>query len=93
MLSEEFRKTGFTNQCDNGIKFNRAPEQLTRSLKPKSLNQASTSKTNVWGTGIVMWSLVEALHGDHRLCWEEDPVYTPQAGGRREPTFTPEARS
>ncbi|KXT00414.1 hypothetical protein AC578_3343 [Pseudocercospora eumusae] len=34
------------------------------------------AKTNVWGVGIVMWSLLELEHGDHRLSYED--LVTPQ---------------
>ncbi|KAK3674153.1 trifunctional histidinol dehydrogenase [Recurvomyces mirabilis] len=59
---------GLKNQKCCGTPFNKPPEQHLAGKDDSML--AMDSKTNVWGVGNLMWSLIEQEVGDHRAKWE-----------------------
>lgn len=77
-----------------GTPFRRAPEQTDKALdlaKPMLLS----SKTNVWGVGNVMWSLIENEDGDENLRWEDFDAYERRYASKKdrdEPRFGGRAR-
>lgn len=53
-----------------GTALNRAPEQIQHVYPNEDEPRMLDSKTNVFGVGIVMWSLLEFEEGDQRLAWD-----------------------
>ena len=56
-------------QKECGTPYNRAPEQyLVGEIDMLTMD----SKTDVWGVGNIMWSLIEQETGDHRAKWDDN---------------------
>lgn len=73
-----------------GTPYNRAPEQTVEPRKGEKPLRRMDRRTNVWGVGIVMWSIIEGEEGDHRLNWEQAGQDSDTAS-LFEPTFRPNA--
>ncbi|KAK4555772.1 trifunctional histidinol dehydrogenase [Recurvomyces mirabilis] len=68
-----------------GTVFNSAPEQIPVMYDGDTEPRLIDARTNVWGAGIVMWSLIEGEEGEHRLSWEHRNERPPGAPGRMFP--------
>ncbi|KAK4541908.1 hypothetical protein LTR36_007272 [Oleoguttula mirabilis] len=53
--------------CPTGTRFNRSAEQSGHIYENETEVRRPDTKTNVWGVGIVLWSIMELEEGDHRL--------------------------
>ncbi|KAK3674147.1 trifunctional histidinol dehydrogenase [Recurvomyces mirabilis] len=62
----------------SGTPFNSAPEQVPTIYSGDTMPRLMDASTNVWGAGIVMWSLIEHEEGDHRISWDHrNEISTP----------------
>ncbi|KAK3674148.1 hypothetical protein LTR78_005995 [Recurvomyces mirabilis] len=73
-----------------GTPYNAAPEQIEHIYDQELHRRLINAKVNVWGVGIVIWSLIEHEEGDHRLAFDnrcqpvqdyDEGVWEPQFRG------------
>ncbi|KAI7355628.1 hypothetical protein KC320_g2736 [Hortaea werneckii] len=76
----------------NGTRGNRPAEQMHHLYGKQRKPRMMDSRTNVWGVGIVLWSLIELEEGDHRLKFDtNDDECDGDPERLNEPTFRPRA--
>lgn len=76
----------------NGTRGNRPAEQMHHLYGKQRKPRMMDSRTNVWGVGIVLWSLIELEEGDHRLKFDtKDDDCDGDPERLNEPTFRPRA--
>ncbi|KAI7086039.1 hypothetical protein KC356_g5397 [Hortaea werneckii] len=76
----------------NGTRGNRPAEQMHHLYGKQRKPRMMDSRTNVWGVGIVLWSLIELEEGDHRLEFDsKDDDCDGDPERLNEPAFRPRA--
>ncbi|RMY03053.1 hypothetical protein D0868_07658 [Hortaea werneckii] len=76
----------------NGTRGNRPAEQMHHLYGKQRKPRMMDSRTNVWGVGIVLWSLIELEEGDHRVQFDsKDDECDGDPERLKEPTFRPRA--
>ncbi|KAI7120488.1 hypothetical protein KC337_g13852 [Hortaea werneckii] len=76
----------------NGTRGNRPAEQMHHLYGKQRKPRMMDSRTNVWGVGIVLRSLIELEEGDHRLKFDtNDDECDGDPERLNEPTFRPRA--